>query len=221
MGNPSYLRFIPPSVSNTPINWTNVPEASKKAFTQNTGYAYDWEKDAPKPLPKTIAALAKILHETKFIGYYSSDILTILMDISEFGLKAANPIGGEIAAVGPRFYMTHVDQVWFFLFMPGTRDCILGSSGPIIRKTEASDSWDRREADESAMAKEFDVKLVQEVSGGMWRLVKHTKKLGGWKASTVQSELESSQYVEAVMTLPDSHPAHRALMDAVFRDIYK
>jgi hypothetical protein len=217
MGNPSYLRFIPTSVSKTPINWTNVPEASKKALTQS--YAYNWEKDVPKRLPKTIAGLAKLFNETKFVGYFTSDILTALMDISEFGLKAANPTGQSLAQVGPRFYMTYVDQVWFILFQPGKRDCILGCSNHFIRK----DDFAQKEADDSEVeiAKEFDPKLVQEVSRGMGRLVKHTGKLGGWKASMVQSELETSQYADAVMQLPGSHPAHRAFMDAMFHGLFK
>jgi hypothetical protein len=218
MGNPSYLRFIPASVLKTPINWTNVPEASKKALTQS--YAYNWEKDVPKRLPKTIAGLAKLFNETKFVGYFTSDILIALMDISEFGLKATNPTGQSLAQVGPRFYMTYVDQVWFILFQPGKRDCILGSSDHITSKTKPID-FDQQAADEVAIAKEFDPKLVQEVSRGMGRLVKLTGKLGGWKASMVQSELETSQYADAMMQLPSSHPAHRAFMDVMFRGLFK
>jgi hypothetical protein len=216
MGNPSHLRFIPTSVSKTPINWTNVPEASKKVLTQS--YAYDWKRDVPKRLPKTIAGLAKLFDETKFVGYFTSDILTALMDISEFGLQTAKPTGQSFTQVGPRFYMTYVDQVWFILFQPGKRDCILGSGDHIISKT---DDFAQKQADEVEIAKEFDPKLVQEVSRGMGRLVKYTGKLGGWKASMVQSELETSQYADAMMLLPGSHPAHRAFMDAMFHDLFK
>jgi hypothetical protein len=62
------------------------------------------------------------------------------MDISEFGLEATAPTGRSIAQVGPRFYMTYVDEVWFFLFAPGKRDCIVGSSGRISRNEQHYDS---------------------------------------------------------------------------------
>lgn len=222
MGDPSSLRFIPASGSTTPINWARVPEASKKALTQS--YGYDWERDVFKPLPETVADLAKMFDEKKFFGYFQSNILIALMDISEFGLQAATPTGRSIAQVGPRFYMNYLDKVWFFLFAPEKRDCIVGYSDNIVRKTELDDDPDmctKMAADETAMAKEFDVKLEQEISRGMARLANITKKLGGWHASMVQSDLELSQYTDAIMTLPGSHPAHRALMENIFRDLHK
>jgi hypothetical protein len=113
--------------------------------------------------------------------------------------------------------MTYVDEVWFFLFAPGKRDCIVGSSGRISRTEQHYDNtiFAKWAADETAMAQEFDVKLEQEVSRGMARFVSHTKKLGGWQASTGQSNLEFSEYANAIMALPGSHPAHHALMDSV------
>lgn len=30
MGDPSDHRFVPPSIANTPIDWSRVPEATKK-----------------------------------------------------------------------------------------------------------------------------------------------------------------------------------------------
>jgi hypothetical protein len=216
MGDPSSLRFIPASGSTTPINWARVPEASKKALLDS--YGYDWENDMTKPLPETVADLAKMFDETKFFGYFKPDILTALMDISEVGLEAATPTGQSVVQVGPRFYMTYVDQVWFFLFAPGKRDCIVGYSDRIARETEQDYDdavFAKMAADETAMAKEFDVKLEQEVSRGMARLVRHTEKLGGWKASTAQSNLEFSQYADAIMGLPGSHPMHRALVNNI------
>jgi hypothetical protein len=88
--------------------------------------------------------------------------------------------------------MTYLDQVWFFLFAPGKRDCIVGYSDRIIRDTEQDyddDLFTKWAADETAMAKEFDVKFEQ-VSRGMAIFVGHIKKLGEWQASTVQSNLE-------------------------------
>lgn len=57
------------------------------------------------------------------------------MDISEFGLQAEiTPTSQSI--IGPRFYMTYTDQVWCILFVPGTKDCIVGYSKDIVRKPE-------------------------------------------------------------------------------------
>ncbi|KAF8346671.1 hypothetical protein F5887DRAFT_1101022 [Amanita rubescens] len=184
----------------------------KKALLDK--YGYDWENETTRPLPETIADLAKMFDESKFFGYFESDILTVLMDISEFGLKAATPTG-PTCRVGPRFYMTYVDEVWFFLFVPGKRDCIIGHSGRITRKIK---DYNKTEwaAEETAMAKEFDVKLEQEVSRGMAMAIDYTKKLGGWEASKAQSTLEYSQYTDAIMGLPTSHPMYRALIHDMF-----
>jgi hypothetical protein len=225
MGDPSGLRFVPASGSATPIDWTRVPEASKKVLTEQ--YGYDWDTDKFKPLPVTIADLAKMFDETKFFGYFESSILVALMDISELGLKPTpSTLSRSIAQVGPRFYMQYLNQVWFFLFAPGTRECIVGYSDDIIRNTKVDDdgdgdTYEKRAADETAMAEAFDVTLEQEVSRGMGRLVKFTNKLGGWTASTVQSNLEFSQYTDAIMTLPGSHPAHGELMDRVLGPLFK
>ena len=214
MGDPSSLCFIPASGSTIPIDWTHIPEASKKALTES--YGYDRETDDFKPLPATVGDLAKMFDERKFFGYFESNLLTTLMDISEFGLQATTPTGRSIAQVGPRFYMKYLNQVWFLLFTPGKRDCIMGYSDDIIWK-EVDDNRDKRAADEVAMAQEFDVKLEQEVSRGMGRLVDITKKLCGWHACTLQSSLESSQFTDAILTLPNSHPLHTALLSNLFR----
>ena len=217
MGDPSSLRYIPASAATIPINWARVPEAMKKALLES--YRRDWENDTIKPLPETVADLAKMFDETKFFGYFEPDILTVLMDISEFGLRAGTPTGQW--QVGPRFYMTYLDEVWFFLFAPGKRDCIVGHSDRITRKIEDYDK-EKWAAEETAIAKEFDVKLEREVSRGMAtpRLLHHTKKLGGWAASTAQSNLEYSQFANAIMEHPDSHPMmYRALMHNVLSSI--
>ena len=167
----------------------------------------------------TVADLAKMFDESKFFGYFESNLLTTLMDISEFGLQAATPSGRSIAQVGPRFYMKYLDQVWFLLFAPGKRDCTMGYSDDIIWKTEVDDNHDtysKMAADEAAMAQEFDVKLEQAVSQGMGQLVDITKKLCGWHACMLQSSLESSQYTDAIWTLPDSHPLHMTLLSNLF-----
>ncbi|KAM6499156.1 hypothetical protein JOM56_004664 [Amanita muscaria] len=158
--------------------------------------------------------------EAKFFGYLTSGILTVLMDISEFGLKPTPLVHCQ---VGPRFYMKYLDQVWFFLFAPGTRECIMGNSDDIVRNAKDYDDglWEKMAADETAMAQTYDVRLEREVSLGMDKLVKFTKKLGGWTATTVQSSLENTQYVEAIMTLPYSHPAHRGLIQDVLGPLFK
>jgi hypothetical protein len=189
------LRYIPASTASIPINWARVPEVMKNFLLNCYGY---WENETTNRLPETIAELAKMFDETKFFGYFEHNIVTVLMDISEFGLQAATAIGPT--QVGPRFYMTYLDEVWFILFAPGKRDCIVGHSGPITRKIEDYDDYDETAwaaekiamaAEETAMAKEFDVKLELEVSQGMAMasIVDYTKKLGGWEACTAQSIL--------------------------------
>jgi hypothetical protein len=108
----SSLHFIPASGSTIPIDWTHIPEASKKALTES--YGYDWETDDFKPL--LLVTSQKCSTSVKFFGYFDSNLLTTLMDISEFGLQAATPTGRSITQVGPCFYMKYLNQVWFLLF---------------------------------------------------------------------------------------------------------
>lgn len=211
MGDPSALRFVPASIASTPIDWSRIPEATKKKFLERWGY--DWMNEVDRPLPTTIADLAKTFDESKFFGYFSSDLCEIIMDISEFGLQAAPD--QDIA--GPRFYMKYLEQVWYLLFIPGKRDCIMGNSPDIAIKDEDED--ERQVADEVALAQQFDARLEQDVSRGLATLVKYSQKLGGWSASTLESTLESAQYAEAIMTLPHSHPAQRELFASMFRTI--
>jgi hypothetical protein len=105
--------------------------------------------------------------------------------------------------VGPCFYMKYLEQVWFFLFMPGKRDCISGYSHDVIEKDD--DGYDDEEenkrllAEEIEIAQKFDLKLTREVSQGVAEFVAITKKLGGWDALMVNQDLEGAQYVEAMM----------------------
>jgi hypothetical protein len=89
MGDPSSLRFVPASQSAIPIDWTRVPEATKKYLIEQ--YGYDFDKGEYKPLPATIGDLAKMFDKTKFFGYFGSSLLIALMDISEFGLQNTTP----------------------------------------------------------------------------------------------------------------------------------
>jgi hypothetical protein len=218
MGDPSSLRLVPASSASTPIDWTLVPEASKKILLD--GWGYDWDNEVKRPLPATVGDLVKMFDESKFFGYYTPTLLTLLMDISEFGLKT---VAGQSTQVGPRFYMKYLEQVWFFLFMPGKRDCISGYSHDVIEKYD--DGYDDEEenkrilAEEIKMAQKFDLKLTREVSQGAAEFVGITKKLGGWDASTINQDLAAAQYVEAIQTLPISHPAYQGMMEAVMSSI--
>src|SRR5258707_5150622 len=106
MGNFSYLRLVPASSANIPIDWSRVPKASKEEILR---WAYDWRKEVTRPLPSTIEDLAKMFDESKFFGYLEPSLCTLIMDISEFGLHAAKAWGPDIEA-GPRFYMKYLDQ---------------------------------------------------------------------------------------------------------------
>ena len=258
MGNFSYLRFVPASIANIPIDWTRVPEASKEEILR---WAYDWKNKVNRPLPTTVADLANYFDKSKFFGYLGPELCTLLMDISEFGLKAAP---GQFKRAGPRFYMKYLDQVWFLLFTPGERDCIVGNSEDIIRREDEADMEDKeteeseedkdqkdKENEENAkdkddneeeeeedeededdvedyeekipaeeldLAQKFDARLEREISTGMVKFnVKFTKKLGGWDASMLQDNLLFAQYADAILTLPGSHPAKRALLADIFK----
>jgi hypothetical protein len=104
MGNPSELRFIPALSAAVPIDWSNVPEASKKFFQE--GWATNWRTGKKRPLPATIGKFAKMLDESKFFGYMDSERTTLLLDISEFGLTPSNANREPSAEflVGPHFY---------------------------------------------------------------------------------------------------------------------
>jgi len=161
--------------------------------------------------------------------------------------------------------MKYLEQVWFFLFMPGKRDCISGYSHDIIERYD--DEYDDEEeekndddgdeeknnnennddgeeeknndennddeneyaryeeeekrmvAEEVEIAQKFDLKLTREVSQGAAECVGITRKLGGWDASTINQDLAVAQYVEAIQTLPISHPAYQGVMEAMMSSI--
>jgi hypothetical protein len=149
MGDPSSLRLVPASSASTPIDWTCIPEASKKLLLD--GWGYDWENEVERPLPATVGDLAKMFDESKFFGYMRPDLCTLLMDISAFGLKAQ-----VLDSDGPpRFYMKYLEQVWFILFMPWKRDGISGFSPDVSDHEEDQ----RMIAEEIELAQNFDLKL--------------------------------------------------------------
>jgi len=131
---------------------------------------------------------------------------------------------------GPRFYMTYLEEVWFLLFAPGTRNCISGYSEKVDWKTYDGDDEDeepifddeedeRVKAEKLAIAQKFDIKLEQEVKRGADIMVEVSKKLAGWDATTMGSDLQFSQYATAMMTLPGVHPAKQALAQNVWSSI--
>jgi hypothetical protein len=221
MGDPSDLIYIPASSAAVPIDWTRVPETSKKYLLDH--YGYNWETDEHRPLPATVGELAKMFDETKFFGYYRPELCTLLMDISEFGLQA--PPGPGMDA-GPRFYMTYLEEVWYLLFTPGDRECFSGYSEKVNRREYDGDDEDeepvfddeedeRLKAEKLDMAQKFDIKLAREVKRGAGIMVHVSHKLAGWNSTTMESDLQFSQYATAIMTLPRVHPAQRALMENV------
>lgn len=210
MGNPSSLLFVPASIANIPIDWTRVPEASKKELAR---WNHDWEKKVTKPLPTTVGKLAKWFDESKFFGYFDAKLCTLIMDISEFGLKATP---GQAM---PRFYMKYLEKIWFLLFTPGSRECIMGYSEDIARDGE--DKYERWTAEEVDIAKKFDARFERSVSDGVMTvmMVKFYRKLAGWNALTLEASLQTAQLSEAMFTLPDSHPARAAFFSSMFRNL--
>ncbi len=204
MGDPSTLRLVPASSASTPIDWTRIPEASKKFLL-----LHYW--DAEKPFPATIGDLAEMFDERKFFGYMRPGLCMLLMDISEFGLQASG--------APPRFYMKYLEQVWFIIFLPGKRDGISGYSHDVIRTDSGydDDEEDQRLIDEETkLAQDFELRLPRAFSTGAVEVVDITNSLCGWDASTFQKDLETAQYFTAIQTLPFSHPAHRAMVQSVF-----
>jgi hypothetical protein len=254
MGDPSDLRLVPESSASIPIDWTRIPEATKKYFLQSWGY--DWENDVQRSLPATIGELAKMFDEGKFFGYMCPKLCTLLMDISEFGLEAQQASG-----VFPRFYMKYLEAIWFILFLPGKRDGISGYS-PNIDADEVSDneevsddeevsdaeeisddkevsddedvSDDEEVSEEQRMyykkqqrmitkdtkvAQQFDLKLTEQIPRGATRIVSITKRLCGWDAWMLESSLEEAQLMEAIETLPQSHPAYKTMIRSMFSSL--
>ncbi|KAF8722722.1 hypothetical protein AX14_004936 [Amanita brunnescens Koide BX004] len=209
MGDPSTLRLVPASSASIPIDWSRVPEATKKMLLD--GWGYDWENEVQRPLPATVGDLAKMFDESKFFGYLSPKLCTILMDISELGLKP------QASGVLPRFYMEYLAQVWVIVFFPGKRDGVVANSPDVIREdgSDYEEAERRTAAKEIELAQQFDTKLTQ-VSQGAMSVVDYTKRLCGWEASMLKKTFEYSQYVDAIQTLPISHPAYRAMIGDVF-----
>ena len=209
MGNPSELRFIPASSAATPIDWSKVPEASKKFFQE--GWATDWRTGKKRPLPATIGKFAKMLDESKFFGYMDPEHSTLLLDISEFGLTRSNAIREPSSgfSVGPHFYMKYVDQIWFVLLVPGERDGIIGFSP----KIPYLDDQNKQIARDKNMAEDYETNFLQEVSRWGTLGAVSRKKVAGWDSMTLKSNLQTAQMYDAIMTLPSDHPAHMALVD--------
>lgn len=215
MGDPSALRLVPASSASTPIDWTRIPEDSKKFLLQGW-VRHDQETGIARPLPATIGDLAKVFDESKFFGYMRSKLCTLLMDISEFGL------GVQESGPPPRFYMKYLEQVWFIIFLPGKRDGITGYSRDVIRRENEDDDFDEDEEDqrlveeETKLAQEFEVRLPRAFSTGAAEVVDITSKLCGWDATMLSQSLETAQYFEAIQTLPMRHPAYRDMVQSVF-----
>jgi len=209
MGDPSFLRLVPASSAAVTIDWSKVPEASKKFLLQ--GWGTDWETGAKHPLPETIGELAKMLDDSKFLGYMEPERCTLVLDISEFGLAKPDttPSPGQGFPVGPHFYMKYLEQVWFILFVPGKRDGILGFSPNI----PYSDDEDEQFARDKKVAEDYEPKLCEEISRWGTLGAVSRKKVAGWDSMTMKSTLETTQMYDAISTLPSDHPAHRAMMD--------
>lgn len=87
------------------------------------------------------------------------------------------------------------------------------SYSPKLRHLEEEDE---EVAHDKKVAEDFDPKLCEEV--GQWGTIgaEAMQKVAGWVTFTMRSGLETAQMAEAIRTLPIDHPAHRAMMEAVF-----
>jgi len=194
MGDPSSLCLVPASSATVPIDWSKVPEASKEFFLK--GWGTDWVTEKRRPLPATIGELAKMLDESRFFGYMEPKRWTLVLDISEFGLTQPDTIPGlgQGFPVGPHFYMTYLDRVWFILFMPGKRDGILGFS-PKIPYFIVDDVYDEEGqiARDKKVVEDYEPKFCEEISrwGTLGALSR--KKVAGWHGMSMKSSMETAQ----------------------------
>ncbi|KAJ3500862.1 hypothetical protein NLJ89_g9602 [Agrocybe chaxingu] len=237
MGDPSYFRLVPASCATVPIDWTKVPEASKKFLLDDWGT--DWsdpKMEKKRPLPATIEDFAKMVHSSKFFGYMHPKLCTLLLDISEFGLAAQAKIPVNCLQIpGPRFYMKYLSCVWFVMFLPGERDGITGCSPKVPEvsweeeedKEEEKDKEDKEDKDEDeedeeenkkqvardkAVAEEFDPRLCEEIERWGTLRAQVNKRVADWEGFTLKSSLQDAQMSEAIMGLPRDHPAFRSMM---------
>ena len=216
MGDPSFLRLVPDSSANVPIDWSKVPEASKKYFIK--GWCHSFNHPEVKALPATIGEFAKMLDESKFFGFLEPNRCKLLLDISEFGLTEPSPSDVLGLPVGPHFYMKYLSEIWFVLFEPGRRDGIIGIGPKIPYVMDDSDEEDydiveeKQFARDKKIAEDYEPKLCEEVSriGTLGALA--NKNIAGWESHTLESSLEEAQFCEAILTLPHDHPAQRAMM---------
>ena len=137
--------------------------------------------------------------KSKFFGYMRPYLCTILMDISELGLKDQAAPG----ALGPRFYMKYLEQVWVILFMPGRRNSVLGCTPDVTWDDSGEESDYERSmiAKEIELAQEFDLMLTR-VSREPIDLVCYASRFYGWNTSMLHEAFENAQYSEAILTHP-------------------
>ncbi|KAF8800398.1 hypothetical protein BYT27DRAFT_7200306 [Phlegmacium glaucopus] len=240
MGDPSKLRFVPKSSAAVPIDWSKIPEKSKQYFIKY--WTFDWETKTKRPLPETIGDLANFFNGGKFFGYMTPELCQLLLDISEFGLKEEKS-DGHRSPVGPRFYMKYLSEVWFVLFTPGEKGGVCGYSDKLPfpdfedeeegededhdedqDRDEEEDEGEGREAIVEAktdreLAEIFDEKLVDEFS--RWGIIRAlaSKRLAGWEAETLESNLETAQFSSAILSLPLHHPARESFMRDFFASL--
>jgi hypothetical protein len=196
---PSFLRFVPKSSAAVPIDWSKIPENSKKYYVEAWAPYSESDEDTAseeRSFPQTIGDLAVRFHEAKFFGYLGSELCQLLIDISKFGLKyASEQLKEPGLSVGPRFYMKYSSEVWFVLFSE-EKEGAIGCSGKLpLAYIDEDEDWEAAEAEnDREVAETFDKKLEDEVS--RWGIigVLASKRLAGWDAYTLGSSLEEAQF---------------------------
>ena len=126
MGNVSWLHMVMNGAEQCKINW-DVGEITKLCGTYSIECLYNgihfndnkYEKD-DKGRPKTLADLAKALHNTKFIGYLNNNYVESLQELCRIL---------EPCAAFPRLYYEFEgwDELYCLEFYPGTVDILLSS----------------------------------------------------------------------------------------------
>jgi hypothetical protein len=127
MGNVSWLRKLLNCPENCKINW-DAADVEKLCREYVIKLLYkgedcfcneEYEKD-DKGRPRTLADLAKVLSNTKFIGYLDNNYVESLQELC----RILEPCGSF-----PRLYYEYegFDELWCMEFHPGTTDILLSS----------------------------------------------------------------------------------------------
>ena len=233
----SDLRFVPSSCATTPIDWTKVPEASKKFLLENYGTYYDYEGDteADSDSEEDTEADSHSVGDTESNADSDGSMKTCPLPATIDDLAKMIHTNKFFGYVTPEVCKLLLDISEFGLAKPrptktigrpvGPRfymkshsqiwfvlfvpGCRDGITGHSSKIPDTEDSYeDAGIARDKALAEDYDAKLCKEVRRIGTAGVVTSKKVAGWQSSTLKGTLQFAQLTEAIMELPMDHPAY-------------